>query len=79
MSHRCAAAPFLWGGIGLGLLFLAALFTRGFGLLGGSGKGRQEPALMVRQGDKILVPEGSALRNRLERDAGGGCSRSAPS
>jgi cobalt-zinc-cadmium efflux system membrane fusion protein len=56
---------FLWGGIGLGLLFLAALLTRGFGLLGGSGKGVAEPELMIRQGDKILVPEGSALRKRL--------------
>jgi len=51
--------------VGLGALFLAALFTRGFGLLSGSGKGFEEPALMVRQGDKIVVPEGSALRNRL--------------
>jgi len=56
---------FLWGGIGLGLLFLAALFTHGFGLLNGSGRGEEPPALMVRQGDKILVPEGSALRSRL--------------
>ena len=56
---------FLWGGLVLGLLFLAALFTRGFGLLSGSGKGAGEPALLVRQGDKILVPEGSALRSRL--------------
>jgi membrane fusion protein, heavy metal efflux system len=56
---------FLWGGIGLGLLFLAALLTRGFGLLGGPEKGAAEPELMVRQGNKIIVPEGSALRNRL--------------
>jgi cobalt-zinc-cadmium efflux system membrane fusion protein len=56
---------FLWGGIGLGLLFLVALLTHGFGLLGGSGKGTEAPALMVRQGDKIIVPEGSALRGRL--------------
>jgi len=56
---------FLWGGIGLGLLLLAALFTRGFGLLGGSGKDVAEPALIVREGDKILVPDGSALRKRL--------------
>src|SRR5271155_5769453 len=56
---------FLWGGAGLGLLFLAAVLTRGFGLLGGSGKGAEEPASMVRQGDKIFVPEGSALRNAL--------------
>jgi membrane fusion protein, heavy metal efflux system len=56
---------FFWGGIGLGLIFLAALFTHGFGLLGPSVKGGGPPDLMTRQGDKILVPEGSALRNRL--------------
>jgi cobalt-zinc-cadmium efflux system membrane fusion protein len=56
---------FLWGGVGLGLLFLAALLIRGFGSLGGSGKGAAQPELMVRQGDKIVVPEGSALRKRL--------------
>ena len=56
---------FLWGGIGLGLLLLAALFTRGFGLLGGSRKAVAEPALIVREGDKILVPDGSAVRKRL--------------
>jgi cobalt-zinc-cadmium efflux system membrane fusion protein len=56
---------FLWGGVGLGLLFLAVLFTRGFGLLGGSGKAAAEPQALVRQGDKITVPEGSALRGRL--------------
>jgi cobalt-zinc-cadmium efflux system membrane fusion protein len=56
---------FVWGGIGLGLLVLAALLTRGFGLMGGGGKGAAEPELMVRQGDKIFVPEGSALRARL--------------
>jgi len=56
---------FLWAGVGLGLLFLAAFLTRGFGLLGGSGKAAAEPQAMVRQGDKITVPEGSALRERL--------------
>jgi cobalt-zinc-cadmium efflux system membrane fusion protein len=56
---------FLWGGIGLGLLFLAVLFTYQSGLLNLSGKASEPPALMVRQGDKILVPEGSALRSRL--------------
>ena len=56
---------FLWGGIALGLLFVAALFTHGFGLLGGPAKGAEEPALLIRQGDRILVPEGSALRGRL--------------
>jgi cobalt-zinc-cadmium efflux system membrane fusion protein len=56
---------FLWGGVALGLLFLLALFTRGFGLLGRSGAGGQAAELMLRQGDKIIVPEGSALRSRL--------------
>jgi cobalt-zinc-cadmium efflux system membrane fusion protein len=56
---------FLWGGVGLGVLFLAVFLTRGFGLLGGPGKGTEAPELMVRQGNKILVPEGSALRDRL--------------
>jgi cobalt-zinc-cadmium efflux system membrane fusion protein len=56
---------FLWGGVGLGVLFLAVFLTRGFGLLGGPGNGAEAPQLMVRKGDKILVPEGSALRNRL--------------
>jgi cobalt-zinc-cadmium efflux system membrane fusion protein len=58
-------SAFLWGGIGLGLVFLVAVFTHGFGLLGGSAKGGGEPELLTRQGDKILVPEGSALRSRL--------------
>jgi membrane fusion protein, heavy metal efflux system len=55
---------FLWGGIGLGILLLAVLLTHGFGLFRGS-KEAAEPDLMVRQGDKILVPEGSSLRSRL--------------
>jgi membrane fusion protein, heavy metal efflux system len=56
---------FLWGGTALGVLLLAALLTHGFGLLGGSGKTAEAPPLMVRQGDRIVVPEGSALRERL--------------
>jgi membrane fusion protein, heavy metal efflux system len=56
---------FLWGGLGLGLLLLAILLTHGFGLWGGGRRGAAEPELMVRQGDKILVPEGSSLRARL--------------
>jgi membrane fusion protein, heavy metal efflux system len=55
---------FLWSGIGLGLLLLAVLLTHGFGLFG-RGKPPAEADLTVRQGDKILVPEGSSLRSRL--------------
>lgn len=57
---------FLWGGIGLGLLLLVALLTHGFGLLNRGTKGPSEANLMVRQGDKIIIPEGSALRSRLQ-------------
>jgi cobalt-zinc-cadmium efflux system membrane fusion protein len=56
---------FLWGGIGAGVLFLALVLTHGFGLFSGSGKGAGEAPLFLRQGDKIVVPEGSALRSRL--------------
>jgi membrane fusion protein, heavy metal efflux system len=56
---------FLWGGAALGLLFLALVWSGGFGLLRGGKKDHAAPDLMVRQGDKITVPEGSALRNRL--------------
>lgn len=62
-------AAFLWGGVLLGALFLAVLLTHGFGLLTRSGKGEEPPALMMRQGDKIMVPEGSALRSRLSVEA----------
>jgi cobalt-zinc-cadmium efflux system membrane fusion protein len=56
---------FLWAGIALGLLFVAVLFTKGFGLFAGPAKTDEGPALMLRQGDKIVVPEGSPLRERL--------------
>jgi cobalt-zinc-cadmium efflux system membrane fusion protein len=58
-------AAFLWGGIGLGLLLLVVLLTHGFGLFNRGDKRSSEPNLTVRQGDKIVVPEGSALRSRL--------------
>ncbi|HEX9139353.1 MAG TPA: efflux RND transporter periplasmic adaptor subunit [Steroidobacteraceae bacterium] len=55
---------FMWGGTALGALLLVGLFTHGFGLLGGSGSGTDAP-LVVRQGDRITVPEHSPLRKRL--------------
>jgi membrane fusion protein, heavy metal efflux system len=60
---------FLWGGIALGLLFLIGLLSHGFGLLGPSKSAPAAPELMVRHGDKIIVPEGSALRSRLSVQA----------
>lgn len=56
---------FLWGGIGLGVAFVAALFTHGFGLAGEQKKATDETPPFIRQGNKIIVPEGSPLRNRL--------------
>jgi cobalt-zinc-cadmium efflux system membrane fusion protein len=55
---------FLWGGIALGLFLMIALLTHGFGLFG-RGAPPAEAPLVVRQGDKLSVPEGSALRERL--------------
>jgi membrane fusion protein, heavy metal efflux system len=56
---------FFWGGIGLGLLLVAALLTHGFGLMGGAAKVAEGPVWMERQGNKIVIPEGSPLRSRL--------------
>lgn len=56
---------YLWAGVGLGVLLIATLLTKGFGLLGGPAKTAEEPAAMVKQGDKIFIPEGSPLRSRL--------------
>jgi cobalt-zinc-cadmium efflux system membrane fusion protein len=56
---------FLWGGLGFGLLFLAVFLTHGFGWLGGPTKSASAAEPMLRQGDKIVIPEGSALRARL--------------
>jgi membrane fusion protein, heavy metal efflux system len=56
---------FLWGGIVLGVLLAVLLVTRGFGLLGPRQTADNEPALMVHKADKILVPDGSSLRERL--------------
>ncbi|MBV8062531.1 MAG: efflux RND transporter periplasmic adaptor subunit [Nevskia sp.] len=55
----------LWVGIGLGLLFVAAMFTHGFGLFNRHGATAEAPSMLVHQGDKIVVPEGSPLRQRL--------------
>jgi membrane fusion protein, heavy metal efflux system len=61
-------AIFLWGGVALGLLLLAGLLTRGFGLLGPRRAGAEAPAL-IHRGDEIIVPAGSRLRSQLVVEA----------
>jgi cobalt-zinc-cadmium efflux system membrane fusion protein len=67
-AHDHSATPrasaFLWGGVGLGVLLVVVLLTHGFGLLS-RGASQEEAPAVVRRGDKIFVPENSALRQRL--------------
>jgi len=63
-SPTARGRAFLWGGIALGAVLVVGLLTGGFGLLG-SRHAPEEVPLLIRQGDKIVVPEGSALRQRL--------------
>jgi cobalt-zinc-cadmium efflux system membrane fusion protein len=58
------ATAFLWGGVALGVMLVVFLLTHGFGLLGRASSPEETPAL-VRQGDRIFIPEKSALRQRL--------------
>jgi membrane fusion protein, heavy metal efflux system len=55
---------FLWGGIVLGLIVVAAALTHGFGLLA-EPSATPEPAMLERHGDKLVIPESSPLRKRL--------------
>ncbi|HTD12548.1 MAG TPA: efflux RND transporter periplasmic adaptor subunit [Steroidobacteraceae bacterium] len=64
-SPTAGGRAFLWGGIGLGLLLIVLLLTHGFGLLGGRGNQAAEATALVHQGERIFVPEGSPLRQRL--------------
>ena len=68
-AHDHSATPrasaFLWGSIGLGVLLVLLLVTHGFGLFGGHGGGGPETPAMVRQGERIFIPENSPLRQRL--------------
>jgi len=51
--------------IALGFVALVAYLTDGFGLLGRSRTTAPEAPWLTRSGNKILVPEGSPLRDRL--------------
>jgi membrane fusion protein, heavy metal efflux system len=66
VEHRRTARgrAFLWGGAAAGLLLIALLYTHGFGLLSPRSSGTETPAVL-HQGNRILVPAGSVLRQRL--------------
>ena len=60
---------FMWGGILLGVLLVLFMYSNGFGLFGRNDHGAQESGALVRQGDSIFIPEGSALRARVSVQA----------
>jgi cobalt-zinc-cadmium efflux system membrane fusion protein len=64
-SATPAARAFLLGGLALGLLLVIALLTHGFGLFAGRGGSGEEAPPLLHQGNRIVVPEGSPLRQRL--------------
>jgi cobalt-zinc-cadmium efflux system membrane fusion protein len=64
-SATVRGRTFLWGGLAAGVLLIAALFSRGFGLWAGGADGGGAAPLLLHQGDKIVIPEGSPLRQRL--------------
>jgi cobalt-zinc-cadmium efflux system membrane fusion protein len=55
----------VFAAVGLGFAALAAYLTNGFGFLERSKTAAPEQPWSVRSGDKILVPDGSPLRDRL--------------
>ena len=63
--HTPRSNAVLWGGAGAGLLLVAALLTRGFGLLGARDAAGPGLTLLVHRGSQILIPEQSPLRQRL--------------
>ena len=67
--HDHEATPlgraFLWGGIVLGVILMLLLVTGGFGLFGKGVAAAAGDEPMVRQGNRIIVPEHSPLRERL--------------
>lgn len=62
--HTPRGRMFLWAGIGLGVLLLIVLLTRGFGLFASSG-GQPEAPGLVHQGDEIILPPDSILRKEI--------------
>jgi cobalt-zinc-cadmium efflux system membrane fusion protein len=54
------------GGIVLGILLIAILLTKGFGLWGGPDKSTGEAPPLVKHGSSVEIPDGSPLRTRIE-------------
>jgi cobalt-zinc-cadmium efflux system membrane fusion protein len=67
---------FFWGGVGGGLVLVVLLLTHGFGLWSPRAAKEEAPAL-VHEGERILVPQGSPLRQRLTVEAAAAEERSA--
>ncbi len=63
-APNARGSAFLWGGIGLGLLLVAAFLTHGFGLIPKAASAA-EPAMLERRGEQIVIPESSPLRQRV--------------
>lgn len=67
--HDHEATPlgraFLWGGIVLGVILMLLLVTGGFGLFGKGVAAAAGDEAMIRQGNRIIVPQHSPLRDRL--------------
>jgi membrane fusion protein, heavy metal efflux system len=64
-QHAAMGRSFLWGGLILGMLLIAALLTDGFGLVNRNARTPGPPPALIHQGEKIVIPDGSALRARL--------------
>lgn len=63
-SSMAYGRAFLWGGTAAGVLLLVLILTHGFGLFAPA-PGAAEAPVLVHQGEQILVPQDSALRQRL--------------
>jgi len=65
-ARHKSALPMSWmAALGLGALALAGYLTHGFGLFQPPAKPAADTPALIRKGDQIFVPEGSALRQKL--------------
>jgi membrane fusion protein, heavy metal efflux system len=71
VSSVALGRVFLWGGMALGVLLVALLLTGGFGLSNGHAGENSGPPPLRRDGERIIIPDGSPLRARLSIAAAG--------